>query len=140
MVFGALRAMKSDIESGVLGNIERRGAGYVLADMLGLAKEALATNSDPARNVAAVLAAASFEDTIRKMGADLANVQGRPQLSAVLDALKNANVIVGAPFTTAQSYLKFRNDASHADWASINAAVVGSCIACVELLLLQHFG
>src|SRR5262245_3161459 len=46
MVEGSLRAMKADIESGLLGNIERRGAGYVLADMLGLAKDALAENTD----------------------------------------------------------------------------------------------
>jgi hypothetical protein len=139
MVIGSLRAMRSDIEAGVLGSIERRGAGYVLADMLDLAKQALAENTDDAKNVSAVLTAASFEDTIRRMGTGLADVQDRPPLSSVLEALKNAGVLVGAPFTTAQSYLKFRNDALHADWANINPAVVGSCLAFVELLLLQHF-
>jgi hypothetical protein len=39
---------------------------------------------------------------------------------------------------TALGYLKFRNDALHADWARLNAAVVGSCIAFVEQLVLQH--
>jgi hypothetical protein len=51
------------------------------------------------------------------MGATLAGVVGRPPLSDVLTALKNAKVLEGATFTTAQSYLKFRNDALHADWA-----------------------
>jgi hypothetical protein len=139
VVQGSLRAMRADVELGLVGNIERRAAGEVIADMLGLAKEALSDGSDGARNVAAVLTAAAFEDTIRRMGATLAKVQGRPDLFDVLTALKESKVLVAAPHTTAQSYLKFRNDSLHADWARLNAAVVGSCITFTEALLLQHF-
>ena len=138
-VVGALQAMRRDLEDGLLGNLERRGAGEVLADMLGLAKEALSGGTDGAKNVAAVLTAAAFEDTVRKMGSTLANVHGRPDLAHVLTALKVAGVLVGAPFTTAQGYLKFPNDALHADWAKLDRAVVGSCLAFVEHLVLQHF-
>lgn len=138
-VRGTLRAMKADVEAGLLGTIERRAAGEVIADMLGLAKEALARGSDAGRNVAAVLTAAAFEDTIRKMGATLAGVQDRIDLADVLNALKDAKVLVGAPFTTAQSYLKFRNDSLHADWTQLTPAVVGSCVSFTEGLLLQHF-
>ena len=102
-----------------MARVERRAIGEVIADMLGLAKEAL-HHGEKSRNVAAVLTAAAFEDTIRKMGATLANVQGRPDLANVLTALKTAKVIVGAPLTTAQGYLKFRNDALHADWANLD--------------------
>ncbi len=42
----ARRAMKADVESGLVGSIERRAVGEVIADMLGLAKEALADGSD----------------------------------------------------------------------------------------------
>ncbi len=66
-VRGTLGAMKADVEAGLVGNIERRAAGEIVADMLGLAKEALAEGSDGAKNVAAVLAAAAYEDTIRKI-------------------------------------------------------------------------
>lgn len=138
LVQGSLRAIRADVEAGLVGNIERRAAGEVIADMLGLAKEALREGTDGAENVAAVLAAASYEDTIRKMGSALAGVVGRPDLSDILNQLKAAGVLVGAPLSTALGYLKFRNDALHADWQNINAAVVGSCIAFVEGLILQH--
>jgi len=138
-VQGSLRAMKGDIEAGVVGNIERRGAGAVLADMLGLAKEALAERNDGAKNVAAVLAAASFEDTMRKMGDTLAGVLGKPDLQDVVTALKKADVLQGASVATAVGFLKFRNDALHADWTDLKPDVVSSCISFVEQLLWQHF-
>jgi hypothetical protein len=138
-VTGALKALKADVQAGLIGDLRQRAAGEVMADMLALAKEALASGSDGAKNVAAVLAAGTYEDTIRRMGRTFANVQDRRDLSKVLEALKSAKVIEGAPFTTAQSYLKFRNDALHADWGKIDHAVVGSCIAFVEHLLLKHF-
>ena len=69
----------------------------------------------------------------------LRNVQGRPDLADVINALKSAGVLVGAPLTTGQSYLKFRNDALHADWTNIDRVIVGSCLAFVEGILLKHF-
>jgi len=101
-------------------------------------KKRWADGTDGARNVAAVLTAAAFEDTIRRMGATLAGVEGRPDLKEVLMALKKAQVLLGAPLATALGYLKFRNDALHADWAKLNAAVVGSCLSFTEGLLLQY--
>jgi len=136
---GTLQALKDDIEAGLVGDLRRRAAGEVIVDMLGLSKEALKDGRDGAKNVAAVLAAAAYEDTIRRMGSAYANVQERRDLAQILEALKQAKAIEGAPFVTAQSYLKFRNDALHADWAKIDHAVVGSCVAFVEHLLLKHF-
>lgn len=138
VVQGSLRAMKADVEAGLVGNIERRAMGEVIADMLGLAKEALGSDGDGAKNVAAVLTAAAFEDTIRRMGASLANVEGRPDLQGVITALKQAQVLSGAPLSTAVGYLRFRNDALHADWARLDRAVVASCLAFVEGLVLRH--
>jgi hypothetical protein len=139
VIKGTLRAIRADLEAGLIGNVAQRAAGEVLGDMLGLAKEAMALSTESAKNVAAVLTAAAYEDTIRQMGTTLANVRGRPDLSAVITALKDAGVLVGAALTTGQSYLKFRNDALHADWANVDRAVVGSCMAFVEALLLKHF-
>lgn len=139
VITGTLRAMRADVEAGIVGNITQRAAGEVLGDMLGLAKEALRRGTDPTKNVAAVLTAAAYEDTIRQMGSALANVRGRPDLAVIITALKEAGVLVGAALTTGQSYLKFRNDALHADWANVDRVVVGSCMAFVEGLLLKHF-
>jgi hypothetical protein len=101
-----LEAMKGDIESGLVGDIQRRTAGEVVSDMVGLAKEALGDGSKGAKNVAAVLAAAAYEDTLRRMGATLPKVQGRPQLADVVSALKNEKVIQGAEVGIVQSHLK----------------------------------
>ena len=138
-VQGSLRAMKDDVQSGVISDIERRGRGAVLTDMLGLAKEALNDGREGTTNVAAVLVAASFEDTMRKMGEALAGVQGTPKLADVLTALKNADVLKGASVGTAQSYLQFRNHALHAEWAKVKPEEVVSCLGFVEQLLVQHF-
>lgn len=136
---GALRNLRAEVEAGLIGSMERQGLGAALSDFLGLAKDALADGTEGSRNVAAVLAAAAFEDTIRRMGESLAGVSSRPDLSDVLTALKNAGLLQGASVATAQGYLKFRNDALHADWSKIDRAVVGSCIAFVEGLLMKHF-
>lgn len=138
-VRGVLAGLKADVEAGLVTSIERRGMGEVLADMLALAKEANSDGSDGAKNVASVLAAAAYEDTMRKMGATFAGVHDRPELSKVLLALKTAKILEGAPYTTAQGYLKFRNDALHADWAKIDHATVSSCVSFVEGQLLKHF-
>jgi hypothetical protein len=136
---GTLRTLKAEVGDGLVGTIARRAAGEVMVDFLGLAKEALADGRTDAKNVAAVLVAASFEDTIRKMGEALAGVNSRPDLSDVMLTLKKANVLMGATFTTAQGYLKFRNDALHADWSKITPALIASCLSFTEGLLVQHF-
>jgi hypothetical protein len=138
-VHGALRSMRAEVEQGLVGNVERRTTGEVLGDMLTLAKEALDEGTTDAKNVAAVLTAAAYEDTVRRLAAAKAAVNGRPKLQVVVEALKTADVLRGAEFTTAQGYLKFRNDSLHADWANVSAAVVGSCLAFTEGLLLKHF-
>ena len=96
---GVLAAMRKEVEAGLVGDLRRRGVGETLADMLTLAKEAV---SDGALNVAAVLAAAAFEDTFRRMESTLAAVYDRRPLSEVLIALKQA-ILDGAPFTIAQA-------------------------------------
>ena len=139
IVVGTLRSLKGDIEGGVVGDLERHIAGELLADMLGIAREALRENTDGAKNVASVLVAATYEDTIRKMGSTLAGIHDRRELSQVFAALKAAGVMVGAPLTLGLSFLKFRNDALHADWQHIDAPTVSSCLAFVEGLIVKYF-
>src|SRR5207248_2452638 len=99
----------------------------------------LEDDTESAKNVSAVLVAAAFEDLIRRMGTELASIVGRPKLEEVVNALKNAGVLKGGEVATAQSYLKFRNDALHADWAKVQKSQVTSCTAFVEALLVNHF-
>ena len=62
-----------------------------------------------------------------------------PLLQDALAALKNAGVLKGGEIGTAQSFLKFRNDSLHANWANVSRAQVESCIAFVDAMLLKHF-
>jgi hypothetical protein len=139
VIKGTLRTLRSEVNAGLTGSLARQAAGEVMGDFLALAKEALSDGNPNAKNVAAVLVAASFEDTIRKMGETLAAVQGRPDLQDLVQALKKANILTGASVSTAVGYLRFRNDALHADWANVNEAVIGSCLAFTEALLVKHF-
>jgi hypothetical protein len=53
VIVGVLRAMRADVDAGLVGAIGQRVAGEVLGDMLALAREALALGSDAGKNVAA---------------------------------------------------------------------------------------
>ena len=138
-VSGALHALKEDVQAGLVGDLRRRAVGEVVSDMLGLAKAAVAEGTKGSKNVAAVLAGAAYEDTVRRMGATLADVQGRPKLEEVVGALKEANVLQGSEVGIVLSHLNFRNGALHADWTRVTDTGVNSCINLVEHLLLKHF-
>jgi hypothetical protein len=136
---GVLQNLKAEVEAGLLGNLRQQMAGDVLTDFVALARTALDRAGDGAKNVAAVLSAAAFEDTIRRMGRELAGVMGRDDLDDVIGALKRAGILQAPQLGIAVSYLKFRNDALHADWAKIDRAAVHSVLGFVEQLLLKHF-
>ena len=136
---GAIINAKAELQSGLIGSLRLQVTGEVLADLVGLGKEILAEGTDVAKNVAAVMIAAAFEDLVRRMGTELAGVGGRPSLQDVLTALKDAGVLKGGEIGIAQSFLKFRNDSLHADWANVSRVQVESCIAFVDGMLLKHF-
>src|SRR5580704_15260224 len=63
---GVLRNLKREVEEGLVGNLRREVTGEVLADFVQLGKAALDEGTEASKNVAAVLVAAAFEDTIRR--------------------------------------------------------------------------
>jgi hypothetical protein len=127
-----------EIDNGLITNVRVQVTGEILAELVRLGKEAADERTDAAKNVAAVLIAAAFEDLMRRMGSELAAVVGRPKLEDVINALKDAGVLKGAEVGTAQSYLNFRNRSLHADWANVDSSVVESCTAFIEALLVKH--
>ncbi|MGB2592837.1 MAG: hypothetical protein WA853_07100 [Candidatus Acidiferrum sp.] len=135
----AIQSAVTEIENGLIVNLRAQIAGEVLADLIGMAKEILANQSESAKDVAAVLVAAAFEDVIRRMGSELAGVTGRPKLEEIINNLKDANILKGGGPAVTQSYLKFRNDSLHADWANIERSQIHSCLAFMESLLVKHF-
>ena len=112
---GALQNIKAELDGGLVGRLQTHIAGDILSDLLQLSKVALAEPGEDAKNVAAVLAAAAYEDTMRR----LATMSGLPRfekLADTLSALKDRGILVGAQVGIAQSYLGFRNKALHAQW------------------------
>jgi len=109
---GCLQAMRGDVKFGLLDRIERRALGEVLGDLLNLAKQAINERTSGSQNVAAVLTAAAYEDTLRRLATSLTPpVTERIDLSQIISALKTGGVLTGASLSTGQGFLKFRNDA-----------------------------
>jgi len=135
---GALKSIKSEIEAGFVGSLRATISGEVLADLIKLARATLEEPGDDAKNVACVLAAAAFEDTLRKL-TDLRGVPASDRLADVLSALKDAGVLQGAQVGIAQSYLQFRNRALHAKWAEVDRASAQGVLSFTEQLLVSEF-
>jgi hypothetical protein len=135
---GSLKNLQAELDAGLTGSLQRTITGEVLTDFIQLARTTLNEKGDAAKNVAAVLAASVYEDTIRR----LAMTNGIPhieKLSNVLTALKEKGLLQGSQVGIANSYLKFRNNALHADWDNVQREAVASVLGFVEQLLLRHF-
>lgn len=139
MVAGALRNVSGELDAGLVGSLRQQVAGEVLADFLSLSRKTLEEAGDQPKNVAAVLAAAAFEDTLRRLGSLHAGTVGGEKLTDVLTALKDSGVLQGPQVAIAQSYLTFRNHAMHAGWEKIQRESVQSVLGFVEQLVLKHF-
>ena len=134
---GAASNMLAEVEAGFIGSLQARIAGEVLADLMRLAKEALAEDNPDAKNVACVLAAAAFEDTLRRL-AVLRSLPHQERLGDVVTALKDAGILQRAQIGLAQAYLAFRNRALHAKWAEVERPEAQSILAFTEGLLATH--
>jgi hypothetical protein len=139
LVAGMLAGTLAEMDAGLVGSIRQQAAAEVLADFVALSRSALESGGDQAKNVAAVLAAAAFEDSIRRLGAIHAGTVGGEKLADVLVALKNSRFLQGPQVAIAQSYLTFRNHAMHAQWDKIESEAVNSVLGFVEQLVLKHF-
>jgi hypothetical protein len=121
---GTIENLKTEIEGGFVGSLQKRVASDVLSDLVQLARVVLDELGDNAKNVAAVLAAAAFEDTIRRMGSVFAGVIGKDDLSDVIEALKMKGFLVPPQLGIVLSFLDFRDRALHANWNDIDRAAV----------------
>lgn len=136
---GVIESTLAEIKAGLIVNVRAQIQGEVLGELITLAKDALTETTDSSMQVAAVLTAAAFEDILRRLAGEKAGLTGRPKLEQVVNALKDGDVLKGGEISTANGYLKFRNDSLHADWAQVHRFQVESCILFVESLLLKHF-
>ncbi len=135
---GVLQNLKAEIECGLVTSLQSSVTGEVLTDFLRLARAALSENGEGAKNVAAVLAAALFEDTLRRIAAQ----NGIPhieKLQELLTTLKDNQILQGTQVGIANSYLNFRNSALHAQWERVERESIVSVLGFVEQLLMKHF-
>src|SRR3990172_8383916 len=91
-VKGTLVSVKADLDAGLIGSLVGFVSGDVLTDLVKLSRTVLETPNDDAKNVGAVLAAAAFEDTIRRLGI-LNNIPHEEKLAELLVKLKEASVL-----------------------------------------------
>ena len=137
---GALASLKGELAAGAVGSLQRRFEGGVLTDFIQLARLVLEEAGENPKNVAAVFAAAAYEDTLRRMAETTGQSTTGIDLSDVINNFLKAKGILQAPqLGIAVAYLNFRNHALHARWEQIDRSSINSVLAFVEELLLKHF-
>ena len=135
LILGYLKNLKDEILNGFVENQTKTIQGEIFGDFLVFAKEALDDN----KNVAAVLACAAYEDTLKKYALQNDIDVEEKDLSNTINALKIKGLLQGPQATTASSYVKLRNKAFHAQWDKIDKPEVSSLIGFTEQFLLKHF-
>ena len=133
---GVLQSIKSEVETGLVGNIQLQAQGGVFGDFLSLAKNSLDDN----KNVAAVLACAALEDALKKYAEQQGIAVSDADMSQVINALKSNGLLKDPQASIVQSYVKLRNKAFHAEWDKIEKESVNSAIGFTEQFILKNFG
>jgi hypothetical protein len=134
---GILKNAKAAIGMGLIESFQKSITGDVLSDFLRLARAVLEEKGDDAKNVSSVLAAALFEDTLRR----IAEINGIPHIEKLQDviiALKDKSILQGSQVGIANSYLNFRNNSLHAQWEKVERESVASVLGFCEQLLIKH--
>ena len=134
--YGIVEAAKKDFEGEYLFNLEAEITGEIFGDFVILAKRALSKNN---KDVAAVLACAALEDTLKRFaklnGDDLSD----KDMSEVVNYLKSKGLVSGAQKSLLGVMPKIRDYAMHAQWDKITHEDVSSIIGFVDQFLLQKF-
>ncbi len=133
---GVFMAASSDYRGGYATSVTAAISGEVLGDFVTMAKLALAENY---KDVAAVLACAALEDTLKRFARQNGLNVDDKALKEVVSALKSKGLVSGAQKSLLDIMPKIRDFAMHANWDKIQDADVRSVIGFVEQLLLTKF-
>jgi hypothetical protein len=133
---GVFRSAKEDYEQGYIVSLEKMISGEILGDFVTLAKTALAEGH---KDVAAVLACAALEDTLKKYARTQGLDVDDEVMQRVVGALKSKGIVNGAQKSLLDSMPKIRDYAMHANWDKIKPEDVSSVIGFVEQFLLSNF-
>jgi hypothetical protein len=134
-VVGALEAMRGDLLAGLIPAPELQGAGRVLDDLVSLSRSLRSQGLE----VSAVLAAAAFEDTLRRLADAHLDLPPGQKLESVVQALTEAGILSASEKRIALNQLPFRNEALHAQWGKITGAAIEGALAFVDEQVSKHF-
>jgi hypothetical protein len=133
---GIFRAAKADYDGGYAFSLQVRISGEIYGDFVILARAALA---EGAKDVAAVLACAALEDSLKHFARMNGLEVSDKVMQDVVNALKSKGLVGGAQKTLLDAMPKIRDYAMHANWEKITAQDVGSVLGFVEQFLLAKF-
>jgi uncharacterized protein YutE (UPF0331/DUF86 family) len=133
---GVLQSVKSEVEAGLVENIQLQAQGGVFGDFITAARQALEENN---KDVAAVLACAALEDALKRYAEQKGLNVSDADMSQVVNALKSQGLLKDPQASIVQSYVKLRNKAFHAEWGKIEKESVNSAIGFTEQFILSNF-
>jgi len=131
----ALRSLKSDIQLGFVRSIGSRITGEVISDFTSMARAAL---DQGALHVAAVLACASLEDSLKRVGMSRGLNVGELHMPEVIGELVKAQVIVGPQAKIVRGFVPLRNKVMHAEFDKVESADVKAVLGFNEDFILKH--
>ncbi len=134
---GVFNAAKADFDGGYMFNVEALVSGEIFGDFVVAAKHAVAEGR---KDVAAVLACAALEDSLKRYAALNGLQVGDKPMQEVVNALKTKGLVSGAQKSLLDAMPKIRDYAMHANWDKIRIEDVNGVIGFVESFLLAKFG
>lgn len=133
---GVLKSIKSEVEAGLVGNLELQTQGGIFGDFITLARESLDENKD----VAAVLVSAALEDALKRFALQNNLDVADANMEQVINALKSKGLLKDPQASIAKGHKELRKKAFHANWDKIEKASVNSAIGFTETFILENFG
>lgn len=140
MLFGILKALKSDYQSGFLLSVQELIHGDVFSDFLEMAEH---LNSEGYKDPAAVLAGSVLEEHLRKLciknGISITKPDGSPKKADTMNAdLATANVITKLDQKNVTAWLGLRNDAAHGHYAKYNKEQVSLLVSGIRDFITRN--
>lgn len=130
---GHLQALFSDIEEGLLTNLEYKISAQSFIDFFDHAKYYLSQNK---KMEASVIASSVFESTIRKIGKK--NGLQFEKLDRLIDELKKSSLITATEMKKYKYFSGVRNEALHSNWDKFTIDEVNDLINGTEILIEKH--
>jgi hypothetical protein len=128
---GHLRFVRDAVDGGLLRSMRNEVSAADCSDFLSHARY---YHSEGKKMEASVIAAAVFEDAIKRLG-EILGVDGATTLDSTINALKSKGVFTSIEAKRLRYFAGIRNSALHASWDEFDMSAVGDLIDGVERLL-----